>query len=87
MSSSHENCGFAYNVQYTQAYQSRIGQKNLNTNINVHLNPSFKESGLQTYIQQNNRLFFVLVLGRIKFKGISDFELKQVTQMEKIENF
>ena len=30
-----------------EAYQSKIGQRILTTNLRVHLNPNFRESGLQ----------------------------------------
>ena len=33
-----------------EAYQARIGQRNLTSNLRVHLNPNFRESGLHTYI-------------------------------------
>ena len=40
--------------------QSKIGQRILNSNLLVHLNPNFRESGLHTYIQLN---FLLLVMG------------------------
>ena len=35
-----------------EAYQSKIGQRILNSNLLVHLNPNFRESGLHTYIHK-----------------------------------
>ena len=32
-----------------EAYQSKIAQRILNSNLCVHLNPNFRESGLHTY--------------------------------------
>ena len=35
-----------------EAYQARIGQKILTSNLRVHLNPNFRESGLNTHTHQ-----------------------------------
>ncbi len=39
-----------------EAYQSKIGQRIPNSNLLVHLNPNFRESGLDTYIRKDCHL-------------------------------
>ncbi len=59
--SLHLNFGSAHNVKLSrsavrEAYQSRIGQRILNSNPLVHLNPNFRESELRTYTYFKNHI-------------------------------
>ena len=40
---------FSRSVAVREAYQSKIGQRIHNSNLHVHLNPNFRESGRHTY--------------------------------------
>ena len=53
-----------------EAYQSRIDQRILTSNLLVHLNPNFRESRLHTYIHENMVNKFLRTHKRLHCKAI-----------------